>query len=196
MKLCFLGLPPPRLATTTVDIILIMVSPTTVEQEPEKWISSSPKKLLAKDIISGATPYTMHWTQVYLQRPEYSQLTVRRLFGSRLKSLRLQISTAKGIAVDEEAALVHDRALFPTPTHNYRGEPRWEGSEAERLLKQDVANGVHKTMTPKELHEIRPEYSTNYSLAVFRGHIYQEVRFVKYCTWRKDSGVKKADEFV
>jgi hypothetical protein len=166
-----------------------------VEGETVAWEKSPAKKLLANDIISGTVPDTMHWGEVFGKRPEY-QATARRLFANRLKSLREQINRAKGIAANEETALAHDRSLFPVPTHNYRGEPRWEGSEAERLLKEDVGNGLHKTMEPRQLYQTRPQYHNNYPLEVFRGHIYQEVRFVKFCKWRNDTGQQKADAWM
>jgi hypothetical protein len=171
------------------------MAPRLVEHETEPWISSRTKKLLSDDIMNGVVTDNMHWEVVIGIRPQFGQ-TVRRLFESRLSSLRKQINRAKGIAVDEEAALAHDRALFPAPTHNHRGEPRWDGSKAQRLLKQDVSNGLQKTMKPAQFHMTRPEFQV-YPLAVFRGHIYQEERFSKFCTWRnEDPKQKKATDWM
>jgi hypothetical protein len=164
------------------------------EGETVAWKKSIAKKLLAIDIISGAIPDDMHWTDVYWQRPEFV-VTKRRLFCSRLTTLRKSILHDKTTATIEEIALAHDRALFPAPTHNYRNEPRWEGSEAQRLLKEDVSANRHAATPPKQLYNSRPEYQ-DYPLKVFREHIYQEVRFVKFCTWRTDTGKKKATDYV
>jgi hypothetical protein len=158
------------------------------------WRYCATKKLLSEDILSGAIPEDMHWHDVYWQRPEYAE-SKWDLFAGRLDSLRQQISHAKDRNTTEEAALVHDRALFPIPTHNHRGEPRWDGSEAQRLLKEDVAAGIHETMKPQQLYQTHPQYN-DYSLAVFRGHLYQEVRFVKFCTWRNETGVKKTTDWM
>jgi hypothetical protein len=123
-------------------------------------------------------------------------MTVRRLFKSRLKSLVGAIKKEKTWALNEELALAHDRALFPVPTHNYRGEPRWDGSEVQRLLKQDVAAGVHNEKTPTEFYTSRPEYQV-YPLQTFREHIYQEIHFSKFCTWRnEDVKVKKSTDWM
>jgi hypothetical protein len=170
------------------------MAPRLVDDETELWKKSVAKKLLVEDILSGAIPNTMHWETVRSMRPEYGAST-RRLFGSRLKSLRDQIDHSIRNATVDAAALAHDRAICPAPTHNYRGEPRWEGSEAERLLKEDFANAIQKTMKPSDFHKTRAEYQ-QYPLAVFRGHIYQEQRFNKFCTWRnEDPKQKKATDW-
>jgi hypothetical protein len=170
------------------------MAPRLVDNETEGWGKAAAKKLLAEDILNGLVTTAMDWEDVVQLRPEY-QNTSQRLFKTRLKRLLGQIGVAQNKATDEEAALLHDRALFPTPTHNYRGEPRWEGSEAQRLLRQDVANLVHSTMKPKAFHLTQAEYQL-YPLEVFRGHIYQEVRFGKFCTWRNETGKKKATDWM
>ena len=53
--------------------------------------------------------------------------------------------------------------------------PRWDGSEAARLLKLDIEAGEHLKLTPVKLHEKRVEYKA-LPLHVFRDHIYQEKR--------------------
>ena len=58
----------------------------------------------------------------------------------------------------------------------HRDEPRWEQSEAERLLRVDMNEDKHKTMRPNELYNSRTEYTNNYPLTVFRKHIDQEER--------------------
>jgi hypothetical protein len=81
----------------------------------------------------------------------------------------------KGRAAEEAALLAHHKQHFPALTHNHRGDPRWQGSEAERLLKVDVSEKKNKEMHPQVLRGTRNEYQ-DYSLEVFRKHIHQEVR--------------------
>ena len=57
-----------------------------------------------------------------------------------------------------EAALVHDRALHPFPSHSSTGMLLWNGSDGARLLDEDMAAGKHLQMKPEELFETRPEY--------------------------------------
>ena len=54
-------------------------------------------------------------------------------------------------------------------------EGEWHGSAAERLLKIDIKNLLHKSMKPKQLYHTRDEYK-QFDLETFRGHLYQEYR--------------------
>jgi hypothetical protein len=38
------------------------------------------------------------------------------------------------------------------------GYPLWEMSEASKLLKEDINNGLHKNMTPDDFWNSRAEY--------------------------------------
>jgi hypothetical protein len=61
----------------------------------------------------------------------------------------------------------HDQIIYPTPTHNHHGQPRWEGSEAQCLLKLNVSQAKHISLQPKELFETQKEYYENFLLTVF-----------------------------
>jgi len=67
----------------------------------------------------------------------------------------------------------------PTPALNHRGEPQWNGSDAQRFLTQDLKDGNNAGLYPEEFRLERPEYQV-YSLVTFRDHIYQEQRLVKF----------------
>ena len=98
-----------------------------------------------------------------------------------LKALKVSVRSLSR----EMAALAHDRKIHPKRAHNDRGEPRWEGSEAERLLQQDVKDGKDKTMKPHDLWFSHEEYQ-KYPKDVFRGHIYQERRCQKFLHYVKN----------
>ena len=49
---------------------------------------------------------------------------------------------------------------------HHPGEPRWEGSEAEKLLKQDIDEKKHMDMTPKQLRASRPREYKRYNAVV------------------------------
>lgn len=164
------------------------------EEEEKSWRKSEAKKLLAQDIIDGTIPEDMDWKDVFQWRPEYT-LSNYRLFKSRLDGLRNQISAAKKRAKRDEKALSVDRKLYPACLHDDQGALRWDGSAAQSWLKNDVAENKHKEMKPSELYLERPCYQA-FSLDVFRGHIHQEVRLQKYCTWRSDKGKPKANEWM
>jgi hypothetical protein len=142
------------------------------------WRGSKARYLLERDLISGDIPLdgnVMEAREVYLQRPEFADFEYAH-FRDRLRYLRSQIKEKKDSATSARAALAHDRQIYPKATHNNRGEPRWEGSEMERLLRLDMDDGKDKSMKPIDLYQSRKEYSENYTLSVFRKHIDQEQR--------------------
>lgn len=149
------------------------------------WKASLAKEELRRAIVDGSVADDMSLDEIFLTVAELA-LTDRTKLSSRLTALRNQIIADAGAAASDEAAMAHDRALFPAPTHNYRGEPRWQGSAAQTLLRLDVSTGKHLAMDPKKFYESRIEYTRDYSLVTIRQHIYQEVKFSKYCTFRND----------
>jgi hypothetical protein len=100
------------------------------------------------------------------------------------------VSASKHCASSDSAALAHDRHIYPKKTHNHRGEPRWEGSEAERLLKLDIDKGKNKSLKPIDIHHSRNEYKM-YSLTVFWKHIDQGEWHHKYLAHCRAHAKKK-----
>jgi hypothetical protein len=93
--------------------------------------------------------------------------------------MRKQVSNAKARGLQESVLLARDRQNHPPPTHDCRGIPPWEGSDAERLLKQDMDDGLHDTMPSIQLHSTRHEYGA-FPPTVFRKHIDQERQYRKF----------------
>ena len=100
-------------------------------------------------------------------------------------------TASKALAIDycregptccEELALLRaDRLVHPAPPTNHRGEPRWEGSAAQTLLKDDVKKLKHEGMKPLAYYKSRPEYEAwGFSAATIAGHVKQEVRLLKF----------------
>ena len=63
--------------------------------------------------------------------------------------------------------------------HNGQRVPRWDGSDAQRLIKQDVAAGRHLEVLPARLWNERKEYK-EFPDDMFRDHGKQEVKAVKF----------------
>jgi hypothetical protein len=163
------------------------------QEEKPDWRKSKAKRLLEEDLTKGTIPLEsdeMGAREVYGQRPEFSEFEYAH-FTDRLRDLRKQIGQKKDIAFADCAALARDRAIYPKPAHNHRGEPRWEGSEAERLLRADISLFRSTQNKPVDLYRSRAEYYNNYPLVVFRGHIDQEVRRLKYNAYLKAKKKKK-----
>jgi hypothetical protein len=151
------------------------------------WKNSEAKRLLVEDLKAGRIPLCssdMPAQDVYLFRVEFTCFPFEA-FRSNLHRLRKKYSEQQENAEEEDVALAHDRALFPKKLQNERGEARWEGSDAERLLRVDIDNGLHMEMSPMELWKSRREYKDNFTNKVFRKHIYQEVRSRKYRAYIK-----------
>lgn len=145
------------------------------EDEANPWHHSDAKKLLIQDIkdgIVGTVESGLHPSQVYVMRPEYAEYDYSR-FVKYLYDLRLKYDDLRHLAYVDDQALSHDLALGLRK--NSRPYPIWQGSEAERLLKEDLDAGADLVMKPAELRASRPEYLV-WPLDVFRNHIHQELR--------------------
>jgi len=132
--------------------------------------------------------------EVYQRRDEFRIFEYPH-FRDRLNDLRKQIRQKKNHAARDSAALAHDRGIYPKPPLNHRGEPQWEGSAAERLLRKDLKQrNENDNIKPEQLWLSRDEYQ-NFHEDTFQQHIHQEVRASKYrvyCVQRKNK--KKQSE--
>lgn len=160
------------------------------------WDGCKGRALLRQDIREKRIPSDMPWEDVYRHhfRPEFAvgetPEEAHRLFQTRLKTAREYVSKKETRAAEEEAAMLHDRAVCPPPTTTHRGEPRWQGSAAEAALKEDFANGKHLSMTSDELYESRSEYS-EFTKTTIKRHVRQEgdtTKFLEQYRSRYDSG--------
>lgn len=153
------------------------------KKKVENWRTSKGRELLLADVRSGTIHADMDDEEAFQSRPEFavgeSLEEAKRLFEGRLKSARGIIGRKNTRASSELALLREDRKVHPPPPTNHRGEPRWEGSVAQKLLKQDVAEKKHVGMKPSEFHQTRPEYQA-YPPKVIKGHVEQEVRLQKF----------------
>lgn len=157
----------------------------SIPKEPHPWRNSKAQRLLQDLMMSGElrcdegarlAPLEV-WNTYCRPRQEFSGFLYSK-FPARLRAMQKRHVTNGGRAAEEAALLAHHKQHFPVSTHNHRGEPRWNGSDAERLLKLDVSAKEHELMCPQLLHGTRVEYQA-YPLEVFRKHIHQEVRSQK-----------------
>lgn len=137
-----------------------------------RWQESEAKYLLRKDIIAGAVTADDDPVVVFNSRPEYQPFEAK--FAEYLTNLLEKVAEEQAFADLGSQALANDLRLHP-PANDPRGYPIFGGSEAERLLKQDMDNDLHKQFKPRELHVQREEYQA-WPLEVFRNHIHQELR--------------------
>jgi hypothetical protein len=148
------------------------------------WNKSEARRLLERDLATGDIPVCgreMGSRTVYESRPEYAAYPFD-IFVRRLAAMRKTAKGQNARRVNDVAAHAHDVALRPQATHNTNGVARWEGSNAERLLKADITAGLHTQMAPRFLFRTRAEYYECFTLEQFRGHIAQEVKLRKFRT--------------
>jgi len=149
------------------------------------WRTSEAKQLMAQDIIDKLVPIEgvidseELYNRMYVNQPEFKNFPFDKVrYDGRIDRLRAAIKRLKYWAVYDAAAVARDRALHPPPAVNIRGQLRWNGSEAQKLLKIDIANGLHEQMAPRFLRMTKDEYK-EFELPVFRKHIDQTKQALK-----------------
>jgi len=156
------------------------------------WTQSWAREQLYRDVYLGVITDDMDDATAFASRDEFALFDGMRFFPSRLERMRKRVAELKSKSARELAALQRDRQtdVGKLPLFNHWGEPRWDGSEAQRLLKEDIANGKHEGIQPLELWRSRQEYHSTDSNR-FRQHIYQEIRTVKFKKQIREKAEKK-----
>ena len=78
-----------------------------------------------------------------------SSMEYSSTFASRLTGLRKIFANDRSQASDARQTLTNDIWNYPPTTHNSRGEPQWNGSEAQRMLDDDIEAGNYFRMKTK-----------------------------------------------
>jgi hypothetical protein len=174
-------------------------------EEPEiAWRDSKAKRLLYKALMRGKIPAkardqqnksTMELKDIYVMRPEYSEYRYD-MFSSRLSSLRSTFSTNTQRAEDDQAAFDVYVENNEVSTMSHKGYIQWQGSESQRLLREDVEDGEMEKYADQKFPKMkfwqsRPEYYNEFPLDVFRDKIQQEIGTAKYLHTLKVRGKDK-----
>ena len=88
---------------------------------------------------------------------------------------------------DEEVCR-KDQEISPGKDRNTRGELCFDLHPAKHLLRMDVANGVHKNMSRKELKRTRPAH-IQFQSKIFKHQIYQkehQKRFLNFLVEKRE----------
>jgi hypothetical protein len=162
------------------------------------WGQSEAKKLLLQDIMKGDVPLlpkyedgtmSMDPKDIYSMRPQYAEYHYAA-FSDRLRGLRTTAANLMEAAqADQEAFDLYVRN-HPISYHSHKGYIQWQGSESQRLLKEDIKNGVLDRYRKKELWQSRPEYYDEIPLKEFRDKIAQELSTARYLSALKEKGKK------
>ena len=149
-------------------------------------------KIVSVEYSSKGGPRKV-WDDHCKDHPAFSKMKYNETFTRRLRDVKDDFRSKLGRAEDDKKAYENFRKLHPVATHNHRGEPRWEGSRAQELLREDMDDGIHDHLLPAVFRAQRPEYQ-DFQLDTFRDHIYQEQRLRKYHNWLEQEELKKAAE--
>jgi hypothetical protein len=157
----------------------------------EPWKLCKPK--LEEDIIHGIIPDDWDPATVHSFRDIYSIVNFDR-FKANLANLRQKAATELDRGVRDDEAYQHDHApslLVDVPRAG--ANSRWDGSAAQRLLKEDMNEATNANLKPATLQGTRPEYAC-FDPKVFRKHVHQEKRSrleSPYWSKKKDDKNKK-----
>jgi hypothetical protein len=131
------------------------------------WQHSDAKKALSDNIIKKKVTNNMSALDVYNSRLDCQAYSFVK-FEEYLKNLRAAIQKKQDFADRDAAALAHDLPLRPE-----RKTLRWGGSNAQKLLQEDIENGLHMDKKPRELRGTRAEYQ-DFDSKKFQKHLNQE----------------------
>ena len=140
------------------------------------WEKSAARAVMMQDLKDGVI-----MLEPQAQSPRYVHafqggwLDDKKAFAWHLLSLRKIVKHKVDRAQLDEAALIHDRLIYPEPLHDSKGLPHWKNSEAKRLMNVDIDNNKHLRFTPAAFQLSRAEYMV-FPKDTFRNHIYKELR--------------------
>eukprot|EP00804_Cyclotella_cryptica_P014118 CCRYP_005574-RA/>CCRYP_005574-RA protein AED:0.07 eAED:-0.00 QI:0/-1/0/1/-1/1/1/0/233 len=131
----------------------------------KKWQNSQAKKDLKKALLDpNHVFHRMTADAIHNSDEKYKQYP---LFPEYLAQMKERVAEEKRQAKDDDRRAEEHNFHFPRSEINKRGYPYWDLSEAKQWLEVDVANGLHKKMTPKELRAKRPHVYAPFPPKVF-----------------------------
>ena len=151
------------------------------------------KPLLEELYLAGKIKDDWPRAKVHKLRKVFEDVPINN-FGKNWLRMKNTIGSMKRSADRDLILLQADRLVHPIDPN------RWDGSEAQALLKQDIDNEFHLWFCPKELYLSREEYK-KFDFEVFGPHVYQEIRSKKETNYwlvkkaKKVEKKKKNDEF-
>jgi hypothetical protein len=163
---------------------------------PPKWKGSYAQDLLYRDLRDGTIGPHMTAAQAQATRPEFLEYEDPDKFEEYFNKMRQKAIVAKDLSKKDYQGLMNDRVNHHPiePFSEARGYPRWEGSDAERMLKEHVASCSYKDFaSPNEYWQSQEEFQV-FPLKVFRKHIEQEERLVKFYRYRDEKACKKREK--
>jgi len=168
------------------------------KKKKQDWLHSDARAALYAAIMAGQIPLHVPQGETETTDQLFQHFNVRsevveygefeQHFKRRLKALRENILTTRSRADEDKEAF--DVFVKNHPKSDIAANglyPEWEGSDAQKQLREDMKNNKHNTMAPQELHDSNEAYDL-FPLKVFRDHIYQEMRTEKCLKQVREQG--------
>ena len=138
-------------------------------KEPTAWEKAKP--ILQELYLSNRITDSMKPSEVLGKFPEFKAVPYKN-FCDNFRRLKNSIKAHKARALEEMDMLQMDLGIYTLAKDK---DELWDGSEAQRLLKEDVENNRHIGIKPKALRLTRIQYQ-KFELKQFRDHLTQEIR--------------------
>jgi len=173
--------------------------------EDKDWRNCIPKMVICEDLVSGTVPLDekdMSAAEVfdfYQGEEAFHGITFEPHFAGRLQRLRDKVKMKNDHSERDALALAQDRAIYPRRTHSI-DHPHWAVSKARELLEKDIQNNVHTTFKNKKGKVSREKFwksraaHQEFDLDEFRGHVYQQIKTVKFQNYVKTKVKEKKDK--
>lgn len=162
------------------------------------WRNSKAKAKLEK-LLKDEDSYVQLLTPQQVCRSDTDFEKYGERFVPNYRNLKARIEGEKKSVDFDKDSLEHDRALHPKKDTNKRGEARYEGSAAEKWMKENVKENKTKGMTPTMLLDAVPELRS-LTKKQLRSHKHREERHVhEGVHWQKkrnDKARKKYEKEV
>jgi hypothetical protein len=185
------------------DDVAAATVPAAAAAVVAEWSVHPARKILKEALLNGDIPtdYNRQGGPNYALKPRmiyddykntepFAGMSSKE-FADKLNKLRKIVEKKNKRVVDDMHAFEVFRNNFPVQLTNHRGEPRWEGSEAQALLKQDIEMGRHLEFDRMRLLWLSRQEYQQFTRKVFLGHIDQEKRLCKLKTLLKQKEKKK-----
>ena len=168
------------------------------------WKNSAAKGFLKECFKDGRIPLDysdsggprLVWDTLCNGNPAFHRMVYGGTFTGRLRGVLKDHLAKENRKVIDQIAFDNFRVRHPRQKVDHQGHILWHGSDAERLLKEDMKKGVHEKMIvdtktgkerqsrPKDFWLSREEFQC-FNLTVFRDHMYQERR-----KWKNENYLK------
>jgi hypothetical protein len=147
---------------------------TALRVPPEPWISSKAKTKLRELLMDdNSHVHRAKVGDIHAGDPIFEQYPLLN-FRTNFRNLKKAIVLEKKCVRFDQQAFDEEKKIFPRKQLTERGYPFWDGSEAQKLLEEDVGRGRTRGLLPSEVQQLRQDIYTAFPKEIFRNHLYKE----------------------